>query len=421
MKISPARRAAFDILYRIEADMAFSSVLLPAFEDELQAADRALCHGLVLGVLRKQLYLDRLIEDLTKSKKLDLAVRIALRMGIYQLRFLDRVPNYSAINESVNLVQRARKTSAKSFVNAVLRRASTSTPSLTFEDEIDRVSIETSHPRWLLEKWISEFGEEDAARIAAANNEMPRTAFRYIADAPESEYEHSQFVDGCYVAPSIDIRLRRLADAGDIYFQDEASQLVASVAARSPGARLLDVCAAPGGKTAQIAQARTGLVAAGDLHASRVALLKSTCERQHPGRVAIVQYDAEQGLPFGEGSFDVVLVDAPCSGTGTIRHNPEIRYFLQPGDFAEISGKQLRILINASKLVRRGGQLIYSTCSLEREENELVCRHFLGGSAEFTQTPSSVPERFHTPVGFARTFPHRDAMDGFFIAEFVRS
>jgi len=149
--------------------------------------------------------------------------------------------------------------------------------------------------------------------------------------------------------------------------------------------------------------------------------LRENCRRQGVDFVNIVQYDAERALPFADQAFDTVLVDAPCSGTGTIRHNPEIRYFLQPEDFAELQNKQLRILKNASKLVTRGGTLIYSTCSFEKEENEAVCEAFLRDTADFRLVKPNVPERFLTERGFARTFPQRDGMDGFFVAEFDRS
>ena len=427
MKISPARRAAFEILCRVDADKAFTSVLLPTFEDSLAPADRGLCHEIVLGVLRRQIYLDRLIDGLTRSRKLDLAVRIALRIGIYQLIFLDRVPAYSAINESVNLVQMAKKTSARGLVNAVLRRISENVPTLEFSDDLDRVSVETSHPRWLLEKWITDFGFSEAEQIAVSNNDMPRIAFRFVGEQPPSPvgYQQSELVSGCYIATSIDRELRAKADAGEIYFQDEASQLVAQLVSRKPAAKFFDICAAPGGKTTQIAAAyfRAGpkrTVVAGDLRDTRVDLLRATCDRHRLGAVLIAQYDAETGLPFADQSFETVLVDAPCSGTGTIRHNPEIRYFLEPADFGRLPGKQRKILNNASNLVTPGGRLIYSTCSLERQENEMVCGEFLSENTGFTRSPPEVSASLVTDEGFARTLPHRDGTDGFFIAEFKR-
>jgi 16S rRNA (cytosine967-C5)-methyltransferase len=181
------------------------------------------------------------------------------------------------------------------------------------------------------------------------------------------------------------------------------------------------VCAAPGGKTGLIARRNPGVrVVAGDLHRKRVLLLRNNCRQQCVSNFEVLQYDAAKELPFADESFDAVLLDAPCSGTGTIRHNPEIRYFLEASDIAELPRKQLTILQNASQLVKSGGSLIYSTCSLEREENESVVERFLDENAEFAASKPHVPERFVTPDGFARTWPQRDDMDGFFVAELGR-
>jgi len=158
MNISPARIAAFEILAKIETEKAFSSVLLPIYEEKLEAKDRALCHEITLGTLRKQIYLDRVIERLTNGKKLDAVVRVILRSAIYQLGFLDKIPAHAAINDAVNLVQKAKKTSAKGLVNASLRRYQREKIELSFTDEIERISVETSHPRWLIERWNNQFG-----------------------------------------------------------------------------------------------------------------------------------------------------------------------------------------------------------------------------------------------------------------------
>jgi 16S rRNA (cytosine967-C5)-methyltransferase len=425
MKISPSRLAAYEILRRIETERSLSSALLPVYEESLSEVDRALCHELVLGVLRRQIYLDRVIESLA-PKKLDVEVRIALRLGMYQIVFLDKVPAYSAINESVNLVQKAKKTSAKGLVNAVLRKISIQAPAIEYTDELDRISVETSHPTWLIEKWTEDVGAEAAEQIAIANNRPPRLAFRYSTRRGEGadrlDAEPSGNVEGCYFAAGMSRDLRAAADTGEIYFQDEGSQLVARAVGNVDGLRVLDLCAAPGGKTTQIALASDkSMIVAGDLRTPRVKLLRATCVKQGAEFVSIVQYDAETAIPFADESFDVVLVDAPCTGTGTIRHNPELRYFVDPEDFAELGSKQLRILENASKLLRSGGRLIYSTCSIQSEENEAVCDAFLNRSSGFRSCTPYVPEKFLTADGFARTFPHRDDMDGFFIAEFERA
>lgn len=427
MKISPARIAAFEILLRIEKERAFSSVLLPQYEAGLSPQDRGLCHALTLGVLRKQIGLDRAIAAFSKGKKLDPAVRIALRIGLYQMLFLDKVPDYSAINESVNLVQYAKKTSAKGFVNAVLRRATRESIDLEFVDEVEKISVESSHPRWLLEKWIGEFGTEDAFSLAAANNEIGRSAFRITAKGRAAahlafnEFQKSEFVDGCYFGGESD--LKELSESGDIYFQDEASQMVAQAVGLTEGDKFLDVCAAPGSKTtmvADIAFHANNLLAAGDLHQGRVNFLRENCANQGVENVNIVQYDAAKALPFANETFDIILLDVPCSGTGTIRHNPEIRYSLRSDDFTGLAKKQLEILENASKLVKPDGRLVYSTCSLEVEENEDICGAFLAMNGEFGILKPDIADRFITSDGFARTFPHRDSMDGFFLAVLKR-
>jgi len=430
MKISPARTAAFDILLRIERDKAFSSVLLPKFEEKLSASDRSLCHELVLGTLRRLLYLDRIIDTLTSGKKLDIEVRIAIRLGLYQMLFLSKVPPYSALNESVNLVVRAKKSSAKGFVNAVLRRASRESVELSFTDELDKISGETSHPQWLIKKWAKDIGIVETAKLAAANNEMPAAAFRVLNHAANGIEEllaasaRSKYVDGCYVAQKHESLLRDLSARGDIYIQDESSQMIAQAVRLSDRGVFLDACAAPGGKTGLIArraEQNTKLIVAGDLYYERAKFLLENCQRQDVGFVNVLQYDAERPLPFAPESFDTVLVDAPCSGTGTIRSNPELRYSIQPDDIATLSSKQLSILQNASNVVRRNGTLIYSTCSLEREENEWVCTSFLDANAGFRLEVPKIDRRFITQAGFVRTWPNRDNTDGFFAAVFRHS
>ncbi len=440
--ISPARLAAFEILQKIELDRAFSSALLPIYEEKLQAKDRALCHTLTLGVLRNQIYLDRLTETLTAKKiyKFDLAVLLALRIGLYQLLFLDKIPAHAAINESVNLVQKAKKTSAKNLVNAVLRRATREKIELEFTDETEKIAVETSHPRWLIEKWIGEFGLAAAERLAAANNETPDLVFRLTAKSDAKtletlkkiglEINESEIVPGAWKVFGSNEILRFYADEGKIYFQDEASQLVAQAVALKTGESFLDVCAAPGSKITQIQDSRfriqdsrlriQNLAIAGDYFAHRIRILQANCRKQAANFIDIVRYDAENALPFADESFDVVLVDAPCSGTGTIRHNPEIRYFLAEKDFTELSAKQLKILQTASKVLKKNGRLVYSTCSLESEENEAVIEKFLTCNEDFANVTPKVSDIFLTDEGFARTFSPRDKTDGFFIAEMIK-
>lgn len=427
MKISPARTAAFDILKRIETEQAFSSILLAEYEPKLSRKDRALCHQLALGVLRRQMFLDRVINHFAGGKKLDAAVRVSLRLGLFQLLYLDKIPQHSAVNESVSLVQRAKKSSAKALVNAVLRRAVREQFHSDYTDEIERLSFEYSHPRWLVEKWIDQFGNDQTESILRSNNEPPQLSFRFTTKTPLDTHfdgvRESKIVSNAFVADRMTPELAKAAAEGTIYFQDEASQMVARAIALPPSGRFLDVCAAPGSKITLIAtsvDAQRATLIAGDLHEKRVSFLAENCRRQGVEEVRVVRYDAERELPFAEGGFDTVLVDAPCSGTGTIRHNPEIRYSISAADVEELSVKQRRILLNASKLLRKGGSLIYSACSLEREENEAVANDFLAVENLFERVLPRVPDRFLTADGYARTYPDRDGVDGFFIAVFRR-
>lgn len=437
MNITPARKSAFEILCKIEKENAFSSILLPQYEKNLNSKDSSLCHQIVLGVLRKKLYLDEIIKKFTKKNinKFDVEVVNALRIGLYQLLILDKIPDYSAINESVNLVKLAKKKSASGMVNAVLRRATREKFEFKSIDQIEKISVETSHPRWLVEKWIKQFGFEEAEKLSTANNEIPTLIFRltgkFYSKNPQIQSEilesitnnsvESELIENSFTARHFDDNLWELAEKGLIYFQDEGSQMVASTVNLHNEQLFLDVCASPGSKTTFIANKRLrsntqNIIVAGDLYEHRVRTLKENCVNQNVGFVNLVQYNAEEELPFSDESFDAILVDAPCSGTGTIRNNPEIRYNVNEKDFKALSVKQLKILKNASKLVKHDGRIIYSTCSLEVEENEEVIEKFLAEDQNFELIKPELSEKFITKDNFAKTFPQRDNMDGFFIA-----
>jgi 16S rRNA (cytosine967-C5)-methyltransferase len=473
--VSASRRAAFEVLRRVEDEGAFASVLLASATGELRADDRALCYELVLGVLRRQLWLDKLIEHYASGRaasRLDAPVRRALRLGLYQLRFLTRIPQSAAVNESVNLAYEARLRSAANFINAVLRRATREPdydPATQATGELERISIAASHPAWLVERWMKFSGASDAESFAHANNMTPPVAFRINSRrANRDEVLERLRVAGVEAKPSriapdawrIDGAggvgssagngvnsgmssgmsggmssgmgsggaaasvLRALAGEGAIYMQDEASQLVAHVLGARACERVLDVCAAPGSKTTQIAAlAQDGaFVFAGDIYAHRLRTLGETAARQGLESIRMIAYDAEAApLPFAAGSFARVLVDAPCTGTGTLRHNPEIRWRITPADIVDLAARQRRILAHAAQTVCVGGRLVYSTCSVEPEENEEVVSAFLETQRAFKLIrPEHVPEQLLTKKGAARTWPQRDGTDGFFVAAFER-
>ena len=443
MPLSPARRAAFDILRRVESEGAYASSLLAATDDRLRADDRALCYELVLGVLRRQSWLDGVLEHFANRRMVavDLPVRLALRLGLYQLRLLSRIPTSAAVNESVNLVRAAGLQSAASFANAVLRRASREPdydPVTSVSDPVAKLAIETSHPQWLIEHWIGAFGFDEAAALARANNEPAPVAFRLTARTIGNE-DDAQRITTQLTAAGVELRpskiapnswraighrpapLRELSRDGLIYLQDEASQLVTHLLGAQPGDRVLDVCAAPGSKSTHAATlVPAAFVVAADLHEHRLRTLRELAAIQGNDSIQVVIHDATCDLPFVEASFDRVLVDAPCSGTGTLRRNPEIRWRIRQADIAELASKQERILANAAKVVRPGGTLLYSTCSLEKDENETVAERFIKEHAEFTQLRPDVAPELLTESGAIRTWPHRQDVDGFFMIVFRR-
>ncbi len=456
-RVSPARIAAFEILRRVEEEGAFAAPLLAAMSERLSGVDRALAYELVMGVLRRRLWLDCVIEFFAGRavEKMDAGVRLALRLGLYQMRFLERVPDSAAVNESVALVRHARLKSAAGFVNAVLRRAGREAeydPTVRAKTDAERIAIRTSHPVWLIEKWSASFGANEAASLAEANNRTPPVAFR-INDKDEAKVlaelnaaetmrevkvERSAMTPRAWRVKGAGATLQNMARDGRIYLQDEASQLVAHIVAPRAGESILDVCAAPGSKTTHISAlgeedvnvpdgavsdgVRGNIrVVAGDLHAHRLRVLRELAGRQHGKRIFPVVHDAERALPFRDKSFDAVLVDAPCSGTGTLRHNPEIRWRIAPADIDDLARRQTKILANAAVLVRDGGRLIYSTCSIEPEENERVVGRFLNAHPEWRVERPKVLESLVTDSDFARTFPHRDDTEGFFIAVMRRA
>jgi len=438
--VSPARRLAFDILERVQTEEAYASTLLAA-PSKLTQVDHALAQELVLGILRWQQRLDFYIEHLSgrSIKKIDLPVLLALRLGLYQLRYLSRIPPSAAVNESVNLVKVARKTSAAAFTNAILRRAWKNFPEdaiANIADPLARLAVELSHPRWLIEKWLEEFGEATAKELAQANNQTPPVAFRINtlkADIEETlkaideagvSYRHSELAADAYVVTGGNAAaLGRFAESGLIYLQDEASQLVAPLLAATLDSRILDLCAAPGSKTTHLAALTNNQaqILACDLHTHRLAILQANCERLGVTSVRTFALDATGDIePLAGKSFDRILIDAPCTGTGTLRRHPEIKWRLRETDPERLADIQAKLLENGAKLLGVGGRLVYSTCSLERQENEAVIARFLEHHSEFQIALPAAPASCITSDGFARTFPHLHNSDGFFAAVLER-
>lgn len=343
--MSPAREIAFRVLLRV-AQGGYATDLLRRASGE--ARDLALAEAIVLGCLRYQAQLDYLIRTFggRDAAKLDEEVRVALRMGIFQLRYLDRIPAHAAVADSVELVKRARKRSAAGLVNAVLRKAGRDP--VAWPDRATELSV----PAWMLARWDRQYGEAAATAVARAALAEPETP----------------------VNPATGRR------------QDVGAQAIVPLLAIEPGMMLLDLCAAPGNKTAQALAAGARVVAC-DRYWRRLV--------EVPGEAARVVLDAAAALPFS-AKFDRVLVDAPCSGTGTLARNPEIKWRLRPEDLGRFAALQRAILANARAVLKPGGRLVYATCSLEREENEAVAQ---GGAVHLR-------------------LPGREPGDGFFAAVF---
>lgn len=444
MKISPARAAAFDILLRVEQQDAYAVELLhSSLLESLSSADRGLCTELVMGIERWRSRLDDAFAPRLRAlDKLDLEVLTALRLAAYQLTFLERVPAHAAINDSVELVKRARKRSAAGLVNAVLRQLSTKPTGRMGVVEENRLGLpprgfdlarDFAHPLWLVERWIANYGAETAQRICEFDQQVPAAAVRLRQNEDAAAVERELATAGVKVEPGALLRSARRVAAGNITktracaegriaIQDEASQLVAALVGR--GRRILDCCAAPGGKTAATADRNPEAeVLAVELHEHRARLLRKLVTNQN---VAVVTADIRNYSPPGQ--FDCVLVDAPCSGTGTLARNPEIKWRLQPGDLADLQQRQTEILSAAATHAAPGAKLIYATCSLEPEEGEQVVARVLEHRSDLKLLDIREElERLGAEViwkdvdsmlrgNFLRTIPGIHPCDGFFAA-----
>ena len=442
MPVSPARAAAFDILLRVDRESSYAAELLHSktYRD-LSTADHALATELVMGVLRWRSLLDEKVSNESSQpiSKLDVEVLIALRLAVYQFGWLTRIPHRAALNESVELVKRARKRSAAPFVNAVLRKLVRDplcppVPPVVKGSSPQSIAESCAHPLWLTKRWSEQYGLDAAQKICARNQSVPSTTLRLRA--PEAENELTQ--EGLSLAPGHLLVAARRLISGDItktksfrdglaVIQDEASQLIAALI--GPGhEQILDCCAAPGGKTLAIAdQNPRAAIIAVEIHPHRARLMQKLFPK-NADQIQILTADARH-LPFTL-QFDRILADVPCSGTGTLARNPEIKWRLQPLDLKELHDRQIAILRSAISRLKLGGRIIYSTCSLEKEENEEVVEetlrsdpsiHLLDCQQELVRLKNAGALTWPDPTSlirgpYLRTIPGIHPSDGFFAA-----
>jgi 16S rRNA (cytosine967-C5)-methyltransferase len=448
--ISPARQAAFRILLAVERGQPHADELLRADEvNKLSPADRHLATTLVLGVLRWQIFLDQQIRPLLKrpNARLDSEVLIALRLGVFQLRFLDRIPNHAAIDESVELTKHSGHRFAAGMVNAVLRTAAAWGRPLEGSGGESAVQ---AHPAWLVERWTSVYGAEAMQAICRHGQSQPRLNVRMENLAVADELNKA----GIELAPSELLTAARTVASGDVTatppfregrvrVQDEGSQLIGELTAvlgedsKQGQKKILDACAAPGGKTLILAERiPNALIVGCESSPRRFAELRKRLAA-HADRVECRLADAAELEE--ESAFDFALVDVPCSGTGTLGRNPEIRHRLRLEDLPRLAERQRNLLRAALRAVRPGGRVVYSTCSLEPEENEQVVAALLAENPNVRQIPLAAaieslqrngilrPEAADplrkrlTPDGAMRLLPGILPTDGFYVALLEKS
>jgi len=445
---APARRAALQALVAIDADRAD----LPAALATSRAAlnddrDRALTATIVTGTLRWQRTLDHLVAHFAKRPltKIDPQVLAILRLSLYQLLHLDRVPAAAVVDDAVSLTRAARKSSASGFVNAVLRSMLRQRHRLPLpprpSDPDDRpaavayLGITFSHPEWLVSRWLDRYAFDQVETWVQFNNDVApltlrantlrvtRDQLQDVLSRHDVETMPTRYApDGLVVTAGNPLHT---ADDALFVVQDEASQLVPLAMDAQPGERILDLCASPGGKTVAMAAAMhdSGTLIASDVRPGRVSLLSDTIGRSGARHARIVHVPAHGPLPFA-GIFDRVLVDAPCSGLGTVRRDPDIRWRRAETDLPRLAQQQVDLLLRAASVVRPGGRLVYATCSSEPEENDDVVRTFLE-RAPFDrldlqhQSPGSL-EPLLDDRGTLRTLPFSHGLEAFFATAMVR-
>lgn len=435
------RESAMELLTAIEKNQSYSNLLLNSTieKNKIAAIDIGLLTELTYGTLQRRMCLDFFLNPFLKnSKKLENWVLQLLRLTLYQMVYLDKIPDRAAIHEAVEIAKKRGHKGIAGLVNGVLRSIQRQgLPSLDeIADPIERLAIETSHPKWLVERWVEQFGFETTQEMCEINLTAPlqtarvnltKTSIRECIEDLEEEgfpIEKSPVIPEAIRSYRGNLALSRAYKKGLITIQDESSMLVAYALGARENEKILDACAAPGGKSTHIAENMklTGVVYSIDLHEHKVKLINDQATRLGLGNIKTIAMDSRTlGNHFEEESFQRVLLDAPCSGLGVMRRKPDMKYTKKEQDIFKLSTIQHNLLESVSPLVKKGGVLVYSTCTVDKEENDNTVKKFLQEHPEFEEDPtfkSRMPEAIQPLVkgSYLQIFPQDFGSDGFFIA-----
>jgi 16S rRNA (cytosine967-C5)-methyltransferase len=435
------RGTSVKVLNRVERTDAYLDKLLDAElrSGELPDIDKGLLTELVHGVLRWQNKLDWVLNGFSHGNfaKSEINVKNALRVGLYQILFLDRIPHAAAVNEAVEFIKRIRGEKPAGLVNAVLRNIIRNIDGIRYpdpaQDKIQYLSVMFSHPHWMVKRWVARFGPEDTEKFLIANNERPLLSLRInklktepalflrSLEASQVSYQGSNHIDYFVKVKSFPrIGQNELFRNGMFTIQDESAALPCILIGAKPGERVLDLCAAPGGKTTHIAEQmkNQGEVIAIDKYEIKLSFIRAACDRLGLKNVKLQVADSSQ---MEHEPVDRVLLDAPCSGLGVLTKKPDLKWKRDISDVIKLGQLQAELLDNAARFVKPGGVLVYSTCSTETEENQQRVHQFLGAHPEFVveNAGNFVSRDLVTPEGFVETFPHKHGMDGSFAARLV--
>jgi len=437
ISIGNTRDAALTILMAVEKQQAYSNLLLHQTIEkyEIDPKDRALLTELTYGTLQYKMTLDYYLQPFIKGKLDDWVLQL-LRLSLYQIHYLDRIPDHAAVNEAVNIAKKRGHKGISGAVNgilrSILREGVRSTEEIT--DDVERLSIETSHPLWMVKRFVSQYGFETTEKMLIENNEPPvqtlrvnlfkRTVEQVLSLFTQEGYTvaQSNIIPECIYLINGQAAKSTAFEKGFITIQDESSMIPAYVLQAEPGMTVLDMCSAPGGKTTHIAEKmkNTGKLVAMDIHQHKLKLVKENADRLGFSFIETVEMDGRKALEvYPEESFDRILVDAPCSGLGVMKRKPDIKYTKSEKDFTTLKPIQLNLLESAYKLLKPDGILVYSTCTVDREENEGTTELFLQEhpDMELQAFPEVIKNIKEQPKdGILQLFPQDLRSDGFYVA-----